>query len=256
MRAAAGRRPRARDPGAGARSVGAGTQPWPRRSWTTPSRHTEPCWTGSPRQGSRRERGCCGEISAELAGTAPLLDVLRRHRSGEAVGMTSVCSAHPLVLEAAVAQAVEDRTVLLVEATSNQVDQYGGYTGMRPADFRDLVLRIAERGGLLPSASSSEVTTSDRTPGGTTSPGRRWRTPTTSSAPMWKRATRRSTWTARWPARGTTRRSPTPWSRSEPPGWRGWPRKPRSRRSGTATWSTSSAPRSRCPAEPTRPSTS
>ncbi len=88
--------------------------------------------------------------SAELAGAAPLLDVLRRHRSGEAVGMTSVCSAHPLVLEAAVAQAVEDRTVLLVEATSNQVDQYGGYTGMRPADFRDLVLRSAERGGLLP----------------------------------------------------------------------------------------------------------
>jgi len=87
---------------------------------------------------------------AELAGAAPLLDVLRRHRSGEAVGMTSVCSAHPLVLDAAVAQAVEDRTVLLVEATSNQVDQYGGYTGMRPADFRDLVLRSAERGGLLP----------------------------------------------------------------------------------------------------------
>jgi D-tagatose-1,6-bisphosphate aldolase subunit GatZ/KbaZ len=62
--------------------------------------------------------------------------------------MTSVCSAHPLVLEAAVAQAVEDRTLLLVEATSNQVDQCGGYTGMRPADFRDLVLRIAAQGGL------------------------------------------------------------------------------------------------------------
>jgi D-tagatose-1,6-bisphosphate aldolase subunit GatZ/KbaZ len=64
--------------------------------------------------------------------------------------MTSVCSAHPLVLEAAVAQAVEDRSALLVEATSNQVDQYGGYTGLRPADFRDLVLRSADRGGLPP----------------------------------------------------------------------------------------------------------
>jgi D-tagatose-1,6-bisphosphate aldolase subunit GatZ/KbaZ len=79
-----------------------------------------------------------------------LLDVLRRHRSGEAVGVTSVCSAHPLVLDAAVAQAVEDGTALLVEATSNQVDQFGGYTGMRPADFRDLVLRSAESGGLPP----------------------------------------------------------------------------------------------------------
>lgn len=62
--------------------------------------------------------------------------------------MTSVCSAHPLVLDAAVAQVVEDGTALLVEATSNQVDQFGGYTGMRPGDFRDLVQRSAERGGL------------------------------------------------------------------------------------------------------------
>ena len=47
-------------------------------------------------------------------------------------GITSVCSAHPLVIEAAVAQAVADRSPVLVEATSNQVDQIGGYTGMRP----------------------------------------------------------------------------------------------------------------------------
>ena len=85
------------------------------------------------------------------AGATPMLDVLRRHRAGEAVGLTSICSAHPLVLDAAVAQAAEDGTVLLVEATSNQVDQFGGYTGMRPADFRDLVLDSAARGGLPPS---------------------------------------------------------------------------------------------------------
>lgn len=80
-----------------------------------------------------------------------LLDVVQRHKSGEAVGVTSVCSAHPLVLEATVLQAVEDDTFILVEATSNQVDQFGGYTGMRPADFRDLVHDIADRCGLPPS---------------------------------------------------------------------------------------------------------
>lgn len=64
------------------------------------------------------------------------------------VGIYSVCSAHPIVLEAAVRQAVEDRTVLLVEATSNQVNQFGGYTGMRPADFRDFVREIAGKHGL------------------------------------------------------------------------------------------------------------
>jgi D-tagatose-1,6-bisphosphate aldolase subunit GatZ/KbaZ len=77
-----------------------------------------------------------------------LVELLQRHKSGEPVGITSVCSAHPLVLRAAVLQALDDGTVLLVEATSNQVDQFGGYTGMRPADFRDLLLAIAEREGL------------------------------------------------------------------------------------------------------------
>ncbi len=80
--------------------------------------------------------------------TNVLIDTVRRHKSGEALGIPSICSAHPLVLEAAIAQALEDGTSVLVEATSNQVDQYGGYTGMRPADFRDLVYEIADRRGL------------------------------------------------------------------------------------------------------------
>jgi len=74
--------------------------------------------------------------------------VLARHRAGEAVGITSVCSASPLVLQAACEHAVADGTAVLVEATSNQVDQFGGYTGMRPADFRDLVHAIANGAGL------------------------------------------------------------------------------------------------------------
>ena len=75
-------------------------------------------------------------------------DRLDRHRAGEPVGVTSVCSAHPLVLEAAALQARADGGPLLVEATSNQVDQYGGYTGMAPRDFAALVHRIADTTGL------------------------------------------------------------------------------------------------------------
>lgn len=74
-----------------------------------------------------------------------LLDVLRRHGTGEAIGVTSVCSAHPLVIEAALRQAREDGTFALIEATSNQVDQFGGYTGMVPAQFRELVLAIGKQ---------------------------------------------------------------------------------------------------------------
>jgi D-tagatose-1,6-bisphosphate aldolase subunit GatZ/KbaZ len=77
-----------------------------------------------------------------------LLDTVERHKSGEAVGIYSVCSAHPLVIEASVLQALDDGGYLLVEATSNQVDQFGGYTGMKPQDFRRLVLELARRHGL------------------------------------------------------------------------------------------------------------
>ena len=76
--------------------------------------------------------------------------VLRAHEAGAAVGVTSVCSAHPLVLAATLRQAAEDGSFVLIEATSNQVDQFGGYTGMRPADFRDVVHRIAAEEGFPP----------------------------------------------------------------------------------------------------------
>lgn len=79
-------------------------------------------------------------IAAHLAATS----------CADAVGVYSVCSAHPWVLAAAVLQAREDGSAVLIEATSNQVDQDGGYTGMRPADFRDLVRGIADEHGLPP----------------------------------------------------------------------------------------------------------
>jgi len=33
----------------------------------------------------------------------------------------------------------------LIEGTPNQVNQFGGYTGMSPVDFRDLIFEIAEK---------------------------------------------------------------------------------------------------------------
>jgi D-tagatose-1,6-bisphosphate aldolase subunit GatZ/KbaZ len=77
-----------------------------------------------------------------------LLDLVRRHKSGETVGIYSVCSAHPLVIEAALRLAHHTGTVALIEATSNQVNQDGGYTGMRPAAFRGRVLALATQVGL------------------------------------------------------------------------------------------------------------
>jgi D-tagatose-1,6-bisphosphate aldolase subunit GatZ/KbaZ len=73
---------------------------------------------------------------------------LQRKRAGHRSGIYSVCSAHPFVLRAAAEQAVADGSLLLIEATSNQVNQFGGYTGLRPRDFRELAEEIAANAGL------------------------------------------------------------------------------------------------------------
>ncbi|OYN91262.1 D-tagatose-bisphosphate aldolase, class II, non-catalytic subunit [Parenemella sanctibonifatiensis] len=83
-----------------------------------------------------------------MVGTKVLDDVVQLQKQRNSAGITSVCSAHDLVIEASILHAVADGSTVLIEATSNQVDQYGGYTGMKPADFRDRVLAIAERCGL------------------------------------------------------------------------------------------------------------
>lgn len=63
--------------------------------------------------------------------------------AGTAAGITSVCSAHPLVLRAALRAGAETGTPVLIEATCNQVNHLGGYTGMTPQDFADLVFGLA-----------------------------------------------------------------------------------------------------------------
>ena len=77
-----------------------------------------------------------------------LLDLVAQHRSGQPVGIPSICSAHPVVLDAALIHARESGRPVLIEATSNQVNQFGGYTGMRPADFHAFVMRKADQAGL------------------------------------------------------------------------------------------------------------
>lgn len=73
-----------------------------------------------------------------------LTEMVRQHKAGKTNAIYAVCSAHPLVLEAAIRYASANQTPLLIEATSNQVDQFGGYTGMTPADFRGFVCQLAD----------------------------------------------------------------------------------------------------------------
>ena len=75
------------------------------------------------------------------------MNLLRKRASGCSPGVYSVCSANPIVIEASMDQARADGCPLLIEATSNQVNQYGGYTGMKPEDFAAFVRDIAANSG-------------------------------------------------------------------------------------------------------------
>ncbi len=68
-------------------------------------------------------------------------EILAAQKLGEPRGITSVCSAHPYVLK----QTLRTFERPLIEATCNQVNQFGGYTGMKPADFVRFVRGIAEQ---------------------------------------------------------------------------------------------------------------
>jgi D-tagatose-1,6-bisphosphate aldolase subunit GatZ/KbaZ len=76
-----------------------------------------------------------------------LRDIIARNRAGAPVAIPSICTAHPQVLRACLAHAARRGQPLVVEATSNQVNQDGGYTGMRPADFHGFVSDMAESVG-------------------------------------------------------------------------------------------------------------
>ena len=71
--------------------------------------------------------------------------LIRTHKSGQKIGITSVCSANPYVIKAAISHAKKNDSILLIEATSNQVDQFGGYTGLTPELFKNSVLTMAHK---------------------------------------------------------------------------------------------------------------
>ena len=72
-----------------------------------------------------------------------LRTVVEKNRKGIRTGIYSVCSANEFVLRAVIRHAATHKYPLIIESTSNQVNQYGGYTGIRPHEFKALVEKIA-----------------------------------------------------------------------------------------------------------------
>lgn len=79
-----------------------------------------------------------------------LRQIIARNRGGEPIAIPSVCTAHAQALEASLTLAEHLDQPILVEATSNQVNQDGGYTGLKAADFISFVQDIASRAEVDP----------------------------------------------------------------------------------------------------------
>lgn len=73
--------------------------------------------------------------------------MIEDRQNGKPRGIVSICSAHELVLRAAMDEAMSADMPVLIETTANQVNQFGGYTGMRPSEFIAAVRDIAAECG-------------------------------------------------------------------------------------------------------------
>jgi D-tagatose-1,6-bisphosphate aldolase subunit GatZ/KbaZ len=75
-------------------------------------------------------------------------EIVRNQKLGIPAGICSICSSNSYVIEAVIEKSLIDKTHILIESTSNQVNQFGGYTQMNPEMFRDFVLSSGRKAGL------------------------------------------------------------------------------------------------------------
>lgn len=74
----------------------------------------------------------------------PLKILLRDRSMNDVKGIISICTANPRVLKACFNFYKDIKSPLVIEATANQVNQEGGYTGMVPENFKNFVYALAE----------------------------------------------------------------------------------------------------------------
>ncbi len=80
----------------------------------------------------------------QFASTELLLQVISDQKQGIPRGVPSVCSANPYVLKETLQFGRDHQEWVLIESTSNQVNQEGGYTGMTPGNFAAYIADLAD----------------------------------------------------------------------------------------------------------------
>lgn len=73
-----------------------------------------------------------------------LKNIVKYQKDKVNVGVYSACSANELVIRSVIRNAKKNDCVAVIESTANQCNQFGGYTGMTPQDFKDFVENIAK----------------------------------------------------------------------------------------------------------------
>ena len=86
--------------------------------------------------------------SKKRGASTRLQKILRENRKSGKGGTYAVCSVHPAVIDAAIQQSKADGSLLHIESTSSQVNQFGGYTGVTPAQFAEWIHSAARNAGL------------------------------------------------------------------------------------------------------------
>lgn len=76
-----------------------------------------------------------------------LKKIVEIQKSGKPIGIYSASSANEYVIRAVITAGKLNNSFVLIESTANQCDQFGGYTGMTPAQFKEFVNRIADEIG-------------------------------------------------------------------------------------------------------------
>lgn len=81
----------------------------------------------------------------EMNNRHPLKKIVEMQKKGIHKGIYSVCSSNEYVIEAVMERSLKDNDYVLIESTANQVNQFGGYSGMKPEGFKSFVFTIAKK---------------------------------------------------------------------------------------------------------------
>ena len=81
-----------------------------------------------------------------------IIDKINNNRAGELVGLPCFCTANELVIRSILQYAKQYQVPAVIEATCNQVNQDGGYTGMTASGFRDWIDSLVIEYGIAPSS--------------------------------------------------------------------------------------------------------